>query len=280
MKRIATIQDISCLGKCSLTAALPIISAMGIETCVIPTAVLSTHTMFTGYTFRDLTDDMPLIKEHWLREGFRFDALYTGYLGSERQLSIVSEYFSAFKTDENLIIVDPVMGDNGSLYKGFNEDFALSMGRLCGDADIILPNLTEAAFMLGLDYIGEGYDERYIRELLKRLTGLGARTAVLTGVSLQSGKIGVASYDSEKDDCYMYFHDRVSKSYHGTGDVFASTVVGALMNGIPFPRALQTAADYTADCIRITAEDPDGINYGVYFEALIPQLISVINENK
>lgn len=276
MKRIATIQDISCLGKCSLTVALPIISAMGVEACVVPTAVLSTHTMFSGYTFRDLTDDMPLIMKHWQQEGFRFDALYTGYLGSERQLSIVSDYFSAFGTDGGVILVDPVMGDNGRLYSGFNESFARSMGRLCSSADIIVPNLTEAAFMLGEDYVGEGYDEAYIRELLKRLTGLGARTAVLTGVSFKKGSIGVMSYDSESGEYFHYSHEKVSKSYHGTGDIFASTVVGALMNGLDLPRALTVAADYTAACIRITAEDPDGIDYSVYFESLIPQLLKML----
>lgn len=278
MKRIATIQDISCFGKCSLTVALPIISAMGVEACVVPTAVLSTHTMFSGYTFRDLTDDMPLIKEHWQKEGLRFDALYTGYLGSERQLSIVRDYFNAFGTSESVILVDPVMGDNGRLYSGFNESFARSMGKLCASADIIVPNLTEAAFMLGEDYVGGGYDEKYIRELLKRLTGLGARTAVLTGVSFKNGSIGVMSYDSESGEYFHYAHEKVNKSYHGTGDIFASTVVGALMNGFDLPGALKIAADYTAACIRITADDPDGIEYSVYFETLIPQLLKMLGK--
>lgn len=277
MKRIATIQDISCLGKCSLTVALPIISAMGVEACIVPTAVLSTHTMFSGYTFRDLTDDMPDILAHWRKEGFAFDAVYTGYLGSQRQLSIVGDYFDAFKTDGSIIVIDPVMGDNGALYTGFTDEFARSMGKLCARADIIMPNMTEAAHMLGTDYVGGGYDEAYIRELLKRLAGLGARTAVLTGVSFEAGRIGVMSYDAEKDDYFLYIHDKVNRSYHGTGDIFASTVTGALMNGLTLPEALKIAADFTAGCIRITAAEPDGIDYGVYFETLLPKLIADLN---
>jgi len=272
MKRIATIQDISCLGKCSLTVALPIISAMGVECCVVPTAVLSTHTMFTGYTFRDLTDDMPDIAAHWVKEGFRFDALYTGYLGSERQLSIVKDYFDAFGKDA-VKVVDPVMADNGKLYAGFTPEFALNMAKLCGSADIIMPNLTEAAYMLSRPYVGSGYDEAYIKELLKRLADLGAGTAMLTGVSFSEKEIGIMSYCAETDTFESYFHHKVNASYHGTGDIFASVVTGGLMRGLTLQESYCLAADYTADCIRRTSDDPDGIRYGVYFEAEIPNLL-------
>ena len=155
MKRVLSIQDISCLGKCSLTVALPIISAMGVETSIVPTAVLSTHTMFDSFTFRDLTEDMNGIKKHWMDEGFQFDAIYTGYLGSKEQVRIVTDYFHAFKTEHNYIVVDPAMADNGKLYTGFTPDFALEMAKLCGEADIILPNISEACFMLEKEYIGE-----------------------------------------------------------------------------------------------------------------------------
>ena len=265
MKRIATIQDISCLGKCSLTVALPLISAMGVEACVVPTAVLSTHTMFSGYTFRDLTEDMPAIADHWQAEGFRFDAIYTGYLGSQQQLDIVADYFDRFGRDSCLKIVDPVMGDNGLLYAGFTPEFAREMGKLCGKADVIMPNMTEAAFMLDIPYVASGYSEDYIRDLLKKLTDLGAGTAVLTGVSFEEGKIGIMSYDRAADRYESYFHNRVDASFHGTGDIFASVVTGALMRGRSLQQALQLAADYTAECIRITAADPEGIRYGVYF---------------
>jgi len=278
MKRIATIQDISCLGKCSLTVALPIISAMGVEACIVPTAVLSTHTMFQNFTFRDLTEDLPAIAEHWSKEEFKFDAIYTGYLGSKQQIEIVMDYFDRFKTDDCITVVDPAMGDNGKLYPGFTEDFAKEMGKLCGKADIILPNLTEAAFMLGEPYVGSGYDEAFIKELLQKLTALGAKTAVLTGVSFEAGKIGAMGYNAASGEYFSYFNDKVDAAYHGTGDIFASTTVGALMNDLSLEQALKVAADYTREAIRITHEDPNGITYGVYFESVIPQLLKAIGK--
>ena len=185
MKRIVSIQDISCFGKCSLTVALPIISAMGIEACPVPTAVLSTHTGgFTGYTYRDLTNDIPSIADHWKSLGLKFDAVATGYLGSFEQIKIVSDFFDKFKTDDNLIIVDPVMAEKGHFYAGFTEDFALEMKKLCSKADVIVPNLTEAAQLLDEDYIDGGYNEEYIKNLLIRLPNLGSKRVVLTGVSL------------------------------------------------------------------------------------------------
>ncbi len=277
MKRIVSIQDISCLGRCSLTVALPIISAMGVETCVVPTAVLSTHTMFSGYTFRDLTEDLPPIAEHWEREGFAFDAVYTGYLGSQRQLSIVEDYFRRFGGNA-LKLVDPVMGDNGRLYAGFTPDFARKMAALCGKADVILPNLTEAAFLLDRPYLEAGYGEAEILDTLEALCGLGAETAVLTGVSLRPGEIGFMSLNSRTGETDAYFHPRVEASFHGTGDIFASVVTGALMLDKSLGESLRLAADYTAECIRITAEDPKGIRYGVYFEALIPDLLKKLGK--
>ena len=159
MKRIVSVQDISCLGKCSLTVALPIISAMGVECAVVPTAVLSTHTMFRGYTVRDLTDDINPIINHWRKENIKYDAVYTGYLGSFEQLNIVGQMFDEYKNDGALIVVDPVMADNGKLYPGFTEEFAKSMATICGKADVIVPNLTEASYMLGVPYVGSDYDE-------------------------------------------------------------------------------------------------------------------------
>ncbi len=170
MKRVVSIQDISCLGKCSLTVASPIISAMGVETCVVPTAVLSTHTGgFSGFTFHDLTQEVAPIADHWAKEGISFDAIYTGYLGSFEQIHLVSQFFDRFGGQDTLIYVDPAMADNGVLYTGFTPEFAKEMGKLCGKADVIVPNLTEASFMLGVDYVGEDYDEAYIRDLLKQL---------------------------------------------------------------------------------------------------------------
>ena len=272
MKRIVTIQDISCVGKCSLTVALPIISAMGVETAIIPTAVLSTHTMFKNFTFRDLTDEIVPITNHWKNEKIGFDAIYTGYLGSPEQIDIIKGIFEDFKTKDNIIFVDPVMGDNGKLYPAFDEKFAAKMATLCEKADIIVPNITEASYMTGMEY-RESYDEAYVKEMLKKLSGLGAKISVLTGVGFAPGKTGVMGYDREKDEFYYYEHDKLAKSYHGTGDVFASTCVGAMMQGKTWKEALKIAADYTAYCIKLTMEN--SCWYGVNFEMAIPYLLDI-----
>ena len=182
MKRIVSIQDISAIGKCSLTVALPIISAMGIECAVVPTAVLSTHTQFQGWTFRDLTDDMEPIADHWKQQGFTFDAIYTGYLGSFRQVDIVKRYFRDFGAGAK-IIVDPAMADNGRLYAGFGPEFPQKMAELLDGADLVLPNLTEACLLLGKEY-REEYDRAYIMDLLEGLLARGAKNAALVAVSI------------------------------------------------------------------------------------------------
>lgn len=276
MKRIVTIQDISCVGKCSLTVALPIISAMGVEASVLPTAVLSTHTGFKGFTFRDLTTDIQPISAHWEKEGIGFDAVYTGYLGSFEQLKIVSDFFSDYKTSDNIIFVDPVMGDNGILYPGFTKEFASETAKLCGKADIIVPNLTEAAYMLDMPYQGEGYNEDYIKDLLKKLCELGVKRAVITGVSFRPEKLGVMAYNSETNEYFSYFRERISENFHGTGDVFASCCVGALMNDFSFDESLKIAVDYTVECMHKTLEDENHRWYGVNFELAVPYLLNRI----
>lgn len=277
MKRIATVQDISCLGKCSLTVALPVISAMGVECCVVPTAVLSTHTMFSQSTFRDLTEDIPGILDHWQSEDFAFDAIYTGYLGSREQIRMVMDMFRRFRREDNLLIVDPVMGDNGRLYTGFTPEYAQTMTELCGLADIVMPNLTEASYLLGMEYAPD-YDRSDVQMMLKKLTVLGARCAVLTGVSFEEGKIGVMGYDATTGTFFEHMGQKVEASYHGTGDIFASTMVGGLMRGLSMEKALALAAEYTAECIRVTHEDPQGVAYGVRFEEVLPMLIHRLEE--
>ncbi|WP_124067839.1 pyridoxamine kinase [Clostridium sp. E02] len=278
MKRIVTIQDISCLGKCSLTVALPIISAMGVETAVIPTAVLSTHTMFQDFTYRDLTDEITPISQHWIKEGFQFDGIYTGYFGSVEQIGIVKQFFNQFRTDENLIFVDPVMADNGKLYPSFDLNFVQEMAGLCASADIIVPNLTEACLMTGTEYRTD-YDEAYVKELLGRLKALGTRKAVvLTGVSLNSGKTGVAGIFTESGDYFSYCHEKVDTNYHGTGDIFSSATVGALMNGKNLMDSLKIAANYTVECIKATQIDGKKTWYGVNFETVIPKLIHALGK--
>ena len=276
MKRLLTVQDISCVGKCSLTVALPIISAMGIECAILPTAVLSTHTMFRGYTFRDLTDDLNPIIDHWVAEGLGFEAVYTGYLGSQKQLDVVSRLFDLHKGSYR--VVDPVMADNGRLYPGFTVEFAKEMAKLCGKADIILPNMTEASFMLGVPYPGTDYDEAYVRDMLKKLASLGPRIAVLTGVSLEKGKLGVMAYDRDKDEFFYYCREHLPASFHGTGDIFASAFTGALVRGDDYREALRVATDYTVECISLTLQNPEHVNYGVEFERAIPYLCKRIAE--
>lgn len=271
MKRIVSIQDISDIGKCSLTAALPVISAMGVECAVLPTAVLSAHSQFEGFTFRDLTDEMTATAEHWKRLGLRFDAVYTGYLGSPRQVDVVRGFFDDFGKDAK-IIVDPAMADFGRLYSGFDADFPREMARLCEGADIILPNITEACLLLGAEY-REEYDREYIRSLLRGLAQLGASVCAITGVSFEEDKLGIVSYDSISGEYFSYFRERCPGVFHGTGDLFASTVAGAVLNNWSIPDALALAADYTLECIKYTIADKNANWYGVNFEQAIPYLI-------
>lgn len=275
MKRIVTIQDISCVGKCSLTVALPIISAMGIETAVIPTAVLSTHTAFKNFTYRDLTNDLPKIASHWKQEKFNFDGIYTGYLGSIEQIDMLKEFFKQFKTSENFIFIDPVMADNGKLYAGFDTNFVKEMKELCKTADIIVPNLTEASYMLETEY-KEKYSEEEIKHMLIELSNLGPKYVVLTGVSFKDNELGVMSYNKETNKFFTYFKEKVPAKYHGTGDVFASTLVGAITNKNTIEEGLKIAVDYVWETINDTYKTNKEDAYGVNFETKIPYLINRI----
>ncbi len=271
--RILTIQDVSCVGQCSLTVALPIISACGIECAVLPSAVLSTHTSgFKGYTFRDLTDDMPKISEHWSKEGIKFDAIYTGYLGSTKQIDYVTDIFCSAAKDGCLKIVDPAMADNGNLYPGFDGEFVEAMKRLCGKADYVLPNLTEACFLTDTEYKTE-YDEKYIFDIVNKLYALGAKNVVFTGVSYKKGKTGVAVFENGKYEYYE--HDFLSNSCHGTGDIYASAFTGALVRGKTPYESAKIAADYTVECIRATAEENNHW-YGAKFEPVLGKLIEAL----
>ena len=274
-KKILTIQDISCVGQCSLTVALPIISACGIETCVLPSAVLSTHTAgFSGYTFRDLTEDMPKIREHWEKENIKFDAIYTGYLGSARQIEYVKDIFSSCGKENCARIVDPAMADGGKLYPGFDGEFVKEMVKLCASADYIIPNITEACFLTGEEY-KTVYDRAYIDTLLEKLTSIGAKNVILTGVGYESGKTGIVVYENGK---YSYYeHDFLPNSCHGTGDIYASSFVGALLRGKSAYEAARIAADYTVECIKATAKEENHW-YGAKFETELPYLIKALND--
>lgn len=271
MKKVLTIQDISCFGKCSLSVALPIISAMGIETAIIPTAVLSTHTGgFQGYTFRDLTDDIPDVIKHWEGIHLSFDTVYSGYLGSYEQIDILCDIFDGFARDA-LKVVDPVMGDKGVLYAGFDGEFAKKMASLCSRADVVVPNLTEACAILGKEYT-ECYDRDYITDILTCLRTVGAKNCVLTGISPEPDKIGAAVLAEGDEHIDFICTDHLPASYPGTGDVFASTLTGALTKGRSLTDATRIAVDFTWECIKCTMPDKE-YTYSVKFEKCLPSLI-------
>lgn len=274
-KRVAAIHDISCFGKCSLTVALPIISAAGIECAGIPTAVLSTHTGgFSGYTFRDLTEDIMPVASHWKKEGLTFDAVYTGYLGSIEQIDLVCEAVDTFGTKDTLLIVDPVMADHGKLYGGFPENFPKEMVRLCAKADIITPNITEAAFMTDMPYQEAPHSKEYIEDLLNGLRKITNGKIVLTGVSYNDGEIGAACLDG--DNLAYVFTPYVDAAYHGTGDIFTSTLTCGILKGKSLKESALIAAKYTSGCIKLTKEQYPEMKYAVNFEVEIPNLLKLL----
>ncbi|MGN1345254.1 MAG: pyridoxamine kinase [Eubacteriales bacterium] len=275
MKRAVTIQDLSCFGKCSLTIALPLISAMGVECAVLPTAVLSTHTGgFTGIVFRDLSTDLPDIAAHWKKENLAFDGLYTGYLGSPAQAAFIERFIDDFRPP--LVFVDPVMGDGGRLYHGMDAAIVPAMKQLCSRADFIVPNLTEAALLTGEDFVRPGeYDAAYIRGMLVRLSGLGARISAITGVMYDDRRQGIVAYDRASDTFAEYFTENLPVQYHGTGDVFASTLFASLLLSKSLSESLKIAADNTVNCIRRTLGVSDS-RCGVNFEEGIPELLKML----
>jgi len=278
-KRALTIQDISCVGKCSLTVALPIISAAGIETAILPTAILSTHTGgFTGYTFRDLTEDIVPIAEHWKTLDLSIDAIYTGYLGGHDQLELVARIFEDFRQDKTLILVDPAMADLGKLYPAFDQTFALGMRDLCARADIIVPNISEACFMLEKEYPGDDPDQDFVERTLRELSALGPQRVVLTGVSFKEDTLGAASFDAQSNKVEYYFTERIQGYYHGTGDIYASALLAALLNDASTASAIRIACEFTVGAIRRTAALNTDPKYGVNFEEELPGLIHMIKE--
>ena len=276
-KRVIAIHDISCVGRCSLTVALPVLSAAGIETSILPTAVLSTHTGgFKGYTFRDLTEDIMPIARHWKSLDLKVDAIYTGYLGSFQQIEMVKEIIDMFRQEDTLVLVDPVMADNGSLYAGFGPEFAAGMLELCKKADIIIPNLTEAALLLSEEYKGEERERSDVEIMLKKLSDTCGCHAVITGVSTSGEDLGAATYDKDSGKVAYSMAQRVHEYYHGTGDVFGSSFLAAYMNGKSLAESASIAAEYTRQGILNAIEDGQEPRYGADFERSIPWLIEAI----
>ena len=278
-KRVAAIHDISCFGRCSLTAALPIISAAGVETSVIPTAVLSTHTGgFTDFTYRDLTEDISGIVNHWISLNLKFDAVYTGFLGSIEQIDIICETIDRLRSDDTMIITDPAMADNGILYKTFPQNFPKEMKRLCGKADVIIPNITEAALLLNERYEDGPYTEEHIESMLTRLGNIGAKKIVLTGVHFNDHEVGAATYDAETENISYSFRERIPGNYHGTGDVFGSVLTAAMVTDIQLERAAAVAVNFTAESIRRTYAAGTDTRFGVNFEEGLKDLSGLISE--
>ncbi len=274
LKRVAAIHDLSGFGKCSLTVALPILSAAGIETSALPTAILSTHTGgISGYTYLDTTGEMRPFMKHWKSLDISFDAIYSGFLGSFEQLDIVSDFFDEFRTENNLILVDPVMADNGELYKIFTPEFALGMKKLCEKADIIVPNITEATLLLGEQYQPGPYSKAYIEDLLLKLADLGPDKVVLTGVFFNDDELGAATYDKTTGKTDYAFVSKIPGYYHGTGDVFASTLLAGLLNGFSLSESAGIAVRYTANSIKRTYNAQADYRFGVDFEHGFPELL-------
>ena len=269
-KKIITIQDISCYGQCSITVALPILSAWGYETAILPSAILSTHTSgFKGFTVHDLSDEIPHIIDHWKKENIKYDVLYSGYLGEVKHIDLVLQIKNELLNKSGIFILDPVMGDNGKLYPVFNNDYVQAIKRLIKEANIIMPNITEAALLTNLPY-KEDYDKSYIDQLLKGLVSVGAKKIVLTGVSYEKGTTGVVIYD---ENGYQYYkHQKIEKSFHGTGDVFASTFIGSYLNNNNLLKASEIAANFIVKCIENTIDD-ETHPYGVKFEPLLADYI-------
>lgn len=266
-KKVVAIHDISCYGKCSLTVALPVLSAAGINTPIIPTAVLSTFVgPFPGFTYRDMTEDIIPVVEHWNDMGFEFDAVYTGFLGSKEQVEVVRKAIGMIRNPDTKVYVDPVMGDHGELYSTFNEDFPSEMKKLCGDADIIIPNFTEATKMLDEPFATGPYTEEYVEGLVRRTGKLSAGKVVLTGVYFDEKKLGAAAYDKETDEIMYIMKERVKGFYHGSGDIFGSGLVSSLVHGWDLAEAVDIAEDLTIASIRNSLEGGYDTDHGLCFE--------------
>jgi len=275
VQKVAAIHDLSGFGRASLTAIIPILSTMGIQVCPVPTAVLSSHTGdFTDYTFIDLTDQLEAYVAHWKKLDIEFDAIYSGFLGSPKQIAIVSDFIDYFGNKENLVLVDPVMGDNGELYATMDNDMVLKMRELVGKADIITPNFTEAAYLLGEDY-DENLDSHGVKDWLKRMSDMGPGTVILTSVPNKNGdkNTSVIAYDSKNDKYWKVSCRYIPAHFPGTGDVFASIVVGSLLQGDSLPVAMERAVQFITTAIRASY----GFEYPKREGVLLERVLNTIN---
>ena len=273
--KILTIQDISCFGQCSITVALPVISAFGIETAVLPSAVLSTHTSgFTNYTVRDLTEDLPAIRKHWESEEIFFDAIYTGFIASAEQLDYIKDIIDSRLKPDGLVFVDPAMADFGEFYNGFDQEFADKMGELCKLGDYILPNTTEACYLLHKPW-KEHFSKEEMQEMAGELSDFTKKHVILKGYEDENHQCGMIVLDKEDETTEIVYNDRVDYVSHGTGDVFASSFVGSVMVGKSSTQAAKVAGEFTKKAIEKTIGD-EKHTYGVKFEKAIPELYDLL----
>ena len=270
--RIAAIHDLSCFGRCSLTIALPVLSAMGCQCCPLPTALLSAHTGCPGNTFWDLAAEMGRIAEHWAAMDLQFDAIYSGFLGSADQVDTVARFFDTFKKSDTAVIVDPVMGDHGTAYRTCTPELCRGMRVLAENSDVITPNLTEAALLLDRPYEEIRQSDAY--EVVRRLSLGGRRSVVLTGYSSESGQTGALCFDRDSGESKAVQTPREPQDFSGTGDLFASVLAGGVARGVPLFQAAQAAADFVRDCIARTLAEGLTEQDGVDFEPLLGQLTS------
>ena len=273
--RVAAIHDMSGFGRCSLTVAIPILSAMGVQCCPLPTAFLSTHTGgFEGFTFLDMTDEMSKVADHWASLGLTFQAVYSGFLGSERQIGVVENFICRFRGPDTVVVVDPVMGDYGRVYQTYTAAMCSGMARLAELADVIVPNLTEAAVLLGEDHSFGAltHDEAGYRSVVERLSRNGTRSVVLTGVMLRKGEIGACVFDRASGGTEFLFDTFIGKEFHGTGDVFASVLTGALVKGKTLHEAVRLAEAFVRECAIQTMPQNIPAREGVDFEPILWKL--------
>ena len=274
--KILTIQDISCYGQCSITVALPVVSAFGIETAILPSAVLSTHTSgFTDFTVRDLTEDLPAIKNHWEKEGIYFDAIYTGFIASMEQLDYIKDIIDSRLKPDGLVFVDPAMAENGEFYNGFDQEFADKMGELCKVGDYILPNTTEACYLLHKEW-KEEFSKEEMLEMAEELARFTKRYVILKGDTHKENEMGMIVLDKKESSCEFVYNKKIDYLSHGTGDVFASSFVGSTMIGKSPTSAAKIAGEFTKKAIEKTIGD-ENHKYGVKFEQAIPELYELLD---
>ncbi len=274
-ERVAAIHDISGFGRCSLTVVLPVLGAMGVECCPLPTAFLSAQTAFPKSdraVFLDMTDQLERTGSHWQELGAEFDAIYSGFLGSETQIGLIREFIGKFRTEKTLVMVDPVMGDWGKPYRTYTADLCRRMGELAEHADVITPNLTEAAILLGEEYDPKP-DEGKVRAWLERLSLDGRRSVVITGITPQEGLVGAACFDRKNGEVSLHTAERVQVEYSGTGDLFSSVLLGALLRGKDLRDGVQLAVDFVQKCAAFTYALGGDKREGVMFERLLKDLM-------